>query len=416
MLMIEFFISFAQETAFFFNEMAIYLVFGFLMAGILHIIFPDSFIYRHLGRSSLSSVFKATLAGIPLPLCSCGVIPVAASIRNKGASRGASLAFLTATPQIGTDSFMITYSLIGWVFAVFRIAAAFITAVVSGILANIFTAGREAQPRPSLEIEERKKSINERLRSILSYVQVELFGSIANYLVIGILAAGLISVLIPDGFFEAYLSNHFLSMLIMLLAAIPMYICATASTPIAASLLLKGISPGAALVFLLAGPATNAVTISTVVKTMGKKALVIYIGSISVVSIALGFLLNELAFSYNVEVMMRHQHELLPPWLEWLGSALLLSMLLFHYTRKLYQKSKLQKRPEVNPMAVKELNVKGMNCDHCVMTVKRAVSSVIGSDDVQVDLNGGKVIFDYDSDDLEAVRQAIIDKGYEVVD
>ncbi|HGY54777.1 MAG TPA: hypothetical protein ENK44_03655 [Caldithrix abyssi] len=413
--MIDFLIDFARETAFFFNEMAVYLVFGFLMAGILHIIFPDSFIYRHLGRSSLSSVFKATLAGIPLPLCSCGVIPVAASIRNKGASRGASLAFLTATPQIGTDSFMITYSLIGWIFAAFRIAAAFITAVVSGILANIFTPGRDEKPKPAVQVAEMENSIQDRVRSLLRYVQIELFGSIANYLMIGIFAAGLISVLVPDGFFETYLNNHFLSMLIMLLAATPMYICATASTPIAASLLLKGISPGAALVFLLAGPATNAVTISTVVKTMGKKALVIYIGSISVVSIGLGFLLNELAFSYNVDVMMQHQHELLPPWLEWLGSALLLSMLLFHYGRKLYQKIKSKDIAEVPYMALKQLDVKGMTCDHCAMTVKRTVSAITGSDDVQVDLSNGRVTFDYDSDNLDEVKQAIVEKGYEVV-
>ncbi len=413
--MIDFFINFAEETAFFFNEMAVYLVFGFLMAGILHIIFPDSFIYKHLGRSSLSSVFKATLAGIPLPLCSCGVIPVAASIRNKGASRGASLAFLTATPQIGTDSFMITYSLIGWVFAVFRIAAAFITAVVSGILANIFTPGKDEKPKPSVDVSELNSSASDRIRSLFRYMQVELFGSIANYLVIGILAAGLISVLIPDGFFETYLSNHFLSMLIMLVAAIPMYICATASTPIAASLLLKGISPGAALVFLLAGPATNAVTISTVIKTMGKKAVFIYIASISIVSIALGYLLNELAFSRNIEVVMQHQHELLPLWLEWLGSALLLTMLAIHYGRKLYQKTKAPQIMEAGFMSVKQLDVKGMNCDHCVMTVKRAVSSVTGSEDVQVDLSSGKVTFDFDSDNIEAVKQAIIEKGYEVI-
>lgn len=161
---------------------------------------------------------------------------------------------------------MITYSLIGWIFALFRIGAAFITAVLAGIATNFFS------PNKSLEEKEIQSNNNnlgfkKRIKSIFSYMQVELFGSIAGYLVIGILIAGAIAAFVPDDFFTVYLGNQFFSMFLMLVISVPMYICATSSTPIAASLLLKGLSPSAALVFLLAGPATNALTISTVCGT-----------------------------------------------------------------------------------------------------------------------------------------------------
>ncbi|MDY6972131.1 MAG: permease, partial [Thermodesulfobacteriota bacterium] len=126
-----------RESLFFFNEVAIYLLFGFIMAGALHVLFPESIVRRHLGHRTFRSALKSTLFGIPIPLCSCGVVPVAASMRNSGASRGATVSFLIATPQVGADSFMITYSLLGWVFALFRIAAALLTAITAGIAVNL---------------------------------------------------------------------------------------------------------------------------------------------------------------------------------------------------------------------------------------------------------------------------------------
>lgn len=403
---------FIEQFLYFYNEMAIYLLFGFFVAGVLHIFFPDSFINRHLGQNTMGSVFKSTLAGIPLPLCSCGVIPVAASIRRKGASKGATLSFLIATPQIGSDSFLITYSLIGWIFALFRIAAAFFTAILSGILANIFARDSEGD-KAIINANDKNSGPAERMRHFFPYLQNEVFGPIVNYLVAGLVLAGLIGALIPDGFFEAYLNNPFMSMIVMLLVGIPMYICATASTPIAASLLIKGISPGAALVFLLAGPATNAVTITTVLKTMGKRALSIYLGSIIIISLILGYILNVLAFDFHLTIMNHHRHEILPNWLKLIGSFGLLIMFGFHYIKSIYHK--FSAKGELPIVAdLKTLAVKGMTCMHCQETVRKAVDSAEGVKNVNVNLSSGLVSFSFSADNLDRIKEIIRDKGYEV--
>lgn len=224
---------FLKEIVYFFNEISIYLIFGFLVAGVLHVLFPESLVRKHLGRSSLGSVVKSTLCGIPLPLCSCSVVPVATSLRKSGASKGAVVSFLITTPQIGADSFMVTYSLIGWVFALFRIAASAVNALIAGIVINLFDRKDNGSETDSKSMDQLNGSYKERLRSI--------FSSIANALLVGIVVAAVIGVLIPNTFFDQYLGSPFLSMMIMLAIGIPIYVCASASTPIAASLLMKGI-------------------------------------------------------------------------------------------------------------------------------------------------------------------------------
>ncbi len=285
----EYILKVLKEMLFFINEVSAYLLFGFLIAGIIHIVYPRSVIKNHLGNDTFSSVLKSAVFGIPLPLCSCGVVPVAASLRKNGASKGASISFLIATPQIGADSFFITYSLLGWVFAIFRIIASFITAITAGIIVNL-TGSKKERDEPVAAVQTEDSGRKERLKKIAEYIEFELLGSIIIPLIAGIIIAGVISALIPAGFFEKYIGDSFLSMLLMLIIGIPMYICAASSTPIAASLILKGISPGAALVFLLTGPATNAITISTVFKTLGRRTTVIYLLSISIISLILGYL------------------------------------------------------------------------------------------------------------------------------
>lgn len=405
---------FLKEIAYFFNEIAIYLVFGFVVAGILHVLFPERFIIKHIGQNNLRSVLKATLGGIPLPLCSCGVIPVAASLRKKGAARGSTLSFLVATPQIGVDSFLVTYSLIGWVFGVFRIVASFITALAAGIISN-FTSKEEVTESKSSGTDARvedRSTTAERARGIVAYIQYELLGSFANYLMLGILIAGAITVFVPDAFFENYMSNPLYSMLLMLVAGIPMYVCATASTPIAASLILKGMSPGAALVFLLAGPATNAVTISTIIKTMGRRQAIIYVGAIAVVSLILGYLLNLLAAGTAVE-MVQHQHEVLPQWLKIGGSVVLAIMLLWHYTKRYIIQNQSSKKIQTMP-EITVLKVNGMTCNHCAESVRKAVAQVEGTTNVAVDLNKKQVMFEADDNQLAGIKKAIEDRGYEV--
>lgn len=402
----------SKEILFFFNEVAIYLLFGFILAGILHVLFPESIIRRHLGRNSFGSVVKSTLFGIPIPLCSCGVVPVAASLRNSGASKGASISFLISTPQIGADSFMITYSLLGWVFGLFRIVASLITAMVAGIMVNVI-GNQDASPSHVFPSAVNEETFGQRLQSIFSYVEYELLGSIANALMIGLVIAGLIGAFIPDAFFERHIGSHFMSMVVMLIAGIPMYVCASASTPIAASLIMKGISPGAALVFLLTGPATNAMTISTVVKSLGKKAALIYLGAIASVSLILGQVLNVLAATYGFDrIIMVHQHEMLPGWLKISGTILLSAMLGWYYL-KIKFLSNFKRREGMEPKIT--LNVQGMSCMHCAGNVQKAIESIAGTSNISVDLEGKKVLFDIEkTDDIEKVKAAITTVGYQV--
>lgn len=405
-------VDLAKEIIGFYYEVAIYLFFGFILAGILHVFFPESIVRRYLGRDTFGSVIKSTLLGIPLPICSCGVVPVAASLKNSGASRGSVISFLIATPQVGADSFMITYSLLGWMFGVFRIVASLITSLLAGIFVNIAGSGNQDQmPSPENDAAE---NFTQRIKSIPGYVEYDLLGSIANPLLVGLVVAGLIAVFIPDNFFEMYLGQNILSMLLMLAVGIPMYVCASASTPIAASLIMKGMSPGAALVFLLTGPATNAIGISTVVKIIGKKSTLIYLAVIAIASLALGYLLNVIVEAYGFQkIIMLHQHEMLPAWLKVFGAAALALMLAWYYvSSRIFNVVKGETVSGDNKVRLK---VSGMNCMHCVQSVKKAVESIEGATNVVVDLVDKKVEFEItDERGIEKAKQAIVFAGFAV--
>ncbi|MEA2061471.1 MAG: permease [Thermodesulfobacteriota bacterium] len=402
-----------KEIFVFYNEVAVYLIFGFLVAAALHILFPESLVRNHLGKDSFGSVFKSSLFGIPLPLCSCGVVPVATSLKNSGASRGATISFIVSTPQVGADSFLITYSLIGWFFGVFRIVSSFLTALAAGIFVNIF--GKDQSPVWfPMDVESREASMIEKLKHSPAYIEYSLLGSLANSLVLGIILAGIISALLPDNFFERYLSSDFLSMLLMLLVAVPMYVCASSSTPIAASLIMKGMSPGAALVFLLAGPATNAMGISAVIKVVGRKSTLIYLGLIAGGSVIMGYLLNLITGFYGkTPVIISHQHDMLPGWLKISGSVMLTAMLAWYYTDQkliplLKKKDQVMEKDNL-------LNVSGMNCMHCSSSVTKAVESVKGTSEVSVSLDNGTVSFNLeDSNRLGQVKTAIAMAGFSV--
>ncbi len=405
---------FINETGYFYYEMAIYLVFGFLVAGVLHVFFPDSIVRKHLGKPGILSMIKSTLFGIPLPLCSCGVVPVATSLRRSGASKGATVSFLISTPQIGADSFLLTYSLLGWVFAVFRIVTSVLTAILAGLSLLLFDQDSPAE-KQSGDNKMNRSTPLQRSKELPSYIEYELFGSIAGTLLIGVLVAGLIGALLPEGFFMQYFNYPFLSMLIMLAIGIPMYVCASASTPIAASLVLKGLNPGAALVFLLTGPATNAVNLSTVSSIIGKKSTALYLASISIAALVMGYLFNLLIGRIGMETILQtHQHEMLPHWLKWTGVGILSIMFLIYYWNRKFKKLFTKEKGEINVSHL-VLDVKGMTCMHCAGSVKGAVESVEGVSDVNIDLDNGKVDFELaDPEQLEQVKTRIKDAGYVV--
>lgn len=401
----QYIVKWLSETFYFLNEMSIYLLLGLLIAGVLHVIFPDSLVRKHLGKGSLGSVLKATLFGIPIPLCSCGVVPVAKSLEKSGASKGSIVSFLIATPQIGTDSFMVTYSLLGWAFGVFRIVASLITALVAGIWINMLSHSDTSE---TLSKNIGYESVRQRLNNLFQYIQFELLGSIANALVVGIFIAGLISAFIPETIFESYLGSSFLSMVLMMIIGIPLYVCASASTPIAASLLMKGISPGAALVFLLTGPATNAVNMSTVSGIIGKKFTVLYIGVVALVSLLLGGLLNYMSLQFNFNEHLHHHHEILPFYWRLTGTFILVIMLLYYYvSKRMIKKTNLSQQYK--------LNVEGMTCMHCRANVENAASSISGISNVVVDLDNKNIQFDADDMSLiQQVKNKIYDAGYGV--
>ncbi|MEE9305382.1 MAG: SO_0444 family Cu/Zn efflux transporter [bacterium] len=323
----------AQAAWVIFVESSVYLLFGMFVAGLISVMLPKETITRHLGGGGLKGVAKAALFGIPLPLCSCGVIPTAMGLRRQGASRGATLAFLISTPETGVDSVAITYALLDPLYTIFRPVAAFTTALVTGGLASLIE--REEPPAaPEAEVcqvceddsgDGHTHSLGEKLARAVRYGFGDLLGDLALWLVIGLLVAGLITALIPEDFFRTWVGGGLGSMVIMLALAMPIYICATSSTPIAAAMIAKGLNPGAALVFLLAGPATNAATLTMVVRYLGARAAGIYLGSIAVVSILMGLALNAAyaAFGIAPSSIVMASRELLPHGLKLAGAAVL---------------------------------------------------------------------------------------------
>jgi uncharacterized membrane protein YraQ (UPF0718 family)/copper chaperone CopZ len=343
-------------------------------------------------------------------------VPVATSLQKRGANKGATIAFMTSTPQIGADSFLMTYSLLGPLFAVFRISASLITALVSGIAVNTAVRIPDVNDtnRSTLPINANAaESIKNKLHNLPRYIEFEVLGPIAGTLITGIIAAGLISTFLPEWLFVKYLGNSWLSMFVMLAAGIPLYVCASASTPIAASLVLKGMSPGAALVFLLTGPATNAVTITTVVKTLGKRAAFYYVASIAVVSIFLGHILNVVIGSgFGITAIRGEHHMAIPNFIE-TGSSIVLGLMLLYYFASKYRKP-TKTNTDIPAIRKVVLKVNGMTCSHCSETVRKTVESVHGTKEIIVNLANGNVSFEaQDSGTIETVKKRIQEEGFD---
>lgn len=325
-------------------DAGVYILFGILVGGLLKVFLSPSYIVRHLGRGRYSSVFKAALLGIPLPLCSCGVLPAAASLKRQGANNGATTAFLVSTPESGIDSITVSYALLDPLMTVARPLAAFISALIAGCIENTFNP-----PRPHLtmaadlscsvdrccngidcppEEHARHHSAAEKIRAGMRYAFGELWGDLAGWFFVGLLLAGLISALVPDELITAYLGGGVATMLLMLAFGIPLYICATASTPIAAAMILKGVSPGAALVFLLVGPATNMATLSVLVGLLGRRATAVYLGCIAVTAVLFGLALDGVYAAYGIsaKAVIGQAGELVPYPLQLAGALLILAL------------------------------------------------------------------------------------------
>lgn len=445
----DYVVEFTEEFWAICIAMAPYLLLGFLFAGVLKVWFPQSWIDRYMGKNNFMSVFNTALLGIPLPLCSCGVIPTGISFYRNGASKGSSVSFFISTPQTGIDSVLVTYSLLGLPFAILRVIIALVTGVAGGIITNL--TDKEHLDKDFVnqknQVQKVKTTKLKPIFRIFQYGFYEFLMDIAKWLIIGLLLAALLSVIIPENFFTLYLDNELLSMLIVLVASVPLYLCATASVPVAAILMLKGLSPGAALVLLMAGPATNAATITIIKKVFGNKTLLSYLASIIIGALFFGFLINNFLprewFSFSeLGAHMHHEHELIPGLFQITSAITLIVLIINGYIIRWY-KNRKQNRitstlssqqsvmfTDTNPAPAvtlnttsfsftanatkpsKTLHVEGMTCNHCKASVENNLSKIKGITNVNANPQLNTVVLYGDKYDLNEAIKMIEQLGY----
>jgi uncharacterized membrane protein YraQ (UPF0718 family)/copper chaperone CopZ len=402
--------KFVFETYRLFIEISPYLVLGFLFAGLLHTLLGEKYIQKHFAKSGLWSTIKAAIFGIPLPVCSCAVIPLAESLRKDGASKSATMSFLVSTPSSGIDSILATYALMGPVYAIFRPVASFL----SGILVGIITHLKGDEENPHQEIKKapagsRKKT----LREVFVYGFKVIPSEIAKWLIIGVVVGGAISALVPADFGAKYLlGSSLLNYVVILSISIPLYVCATGSIPIAAALIAKGVLPGAALALLIAGPATNSVTISFVYKRMGKRVAIYYILSIIIVSVITGLIFDIIWKTLGADVDLVAAGGVHIPHTVKIACAVLMA-LIFINTK--YDINRLFKRfKKGGPMTGKEkqtIKVPDMTCQHCKMKITGALQEMPGIRSVTINLDAREVEVDTDLD-RQKVIERIKQEGY----
>lgn len=381
---------------------------GLIFAGLIHLIIPAGFIHRTLSNRGIGSVFKSVMVGVPMPLCSCGVVPTALGLRKEGASNGATTAFLISTPQTGVDSVLVSANFLGWPFAIFKVVSAFITGMIGGLIAEYADKPSSIAEQPNQNFEQTPRTFSE----FWHYTVVDLYGAIDKWIYIGVLLAALITALTPENYFsDMALAQGFSGMLLMLVISIPLYVCATGSVPIAASLVVAGMPLGTAVIFLMAGPATNVATIGAIYRTLGFRLLMVYLATLISMSIIFA-LLFEAMFSEQVAVALHQHSNNLLGIVSTIVLGLVTAWLFFYRSRQ--KKIRLQHFVE-NNMGI-TLNVEGMSCQHCVANVKKSVEALDGVSEATPDLDSGKVLIDGDNLDNESIKKAITDAGYMVKD
>ncbi len=391
-------------------EFAPYLLLGCLVSGILSLFLSVEIIQKYLGKSNLLSVIYASILGVPMPLCSCGVIPVSAYLKKHGASSGATTSFLISTPQTGIDSVFITYGMLGPFFAIYRPIVAFISGIVGGGFVHIFddksSLNQEISCAEDCCDDQSRKSSFYRM---LHYGFIRLPLDIVNPLIFGIVLSALIMIVIPSNYFELY-GSGFLGMFIMLILGLPTYVCATASVPLAFALYTKGFSLGAMLVFLMTGPATNITTMSVIYKVLGRKNLVIYLFSIIFCAIIAGSLLDFMLLSEELIINDVAVSHFLTYKMKVICSAILLLVLLnslrIKYLSKSIQNAQLSEHT---------LFIEGMTCSHCEESVRKNMLKIKGISNVQIDLSTGRVLYSDAGKSMDAIVNTIESLGYKIV-
>ena len=387
-------------------EMSPYILLGFLIAGMLHVFVDQKTMSRHLSGKGWKPVVKAALFGIPLPLCSCGVLPTAVALRRRGASKGATTSFLIATPQTGVDSIAATYSLLGLPFAILRPVAALAGAVAGGLAVSA-TDKETTQSKSICEDTDTTPQTHGFLPKIgeaIRYGLIDMVASVGPWLVSGLIIAALITVFVPDTLFISLNKYPILAMLAVVAVAVPMYVCATGSIPIALSLMMKGLSPGVAFVLLMAGPAANFASLMILHKTQGLRATAIYVGSVVITSMAFGLIIDTLLpsswFTLSSTAAISgscHTETALFPTL----CSILLGILITYtmINRKFHNHNH-------SLTMTKSYKIKGMACSHCKNNVEKTLMRLEGVESVEVILDKSIAVVAGNVDD-SAVKNAV---------
>ncbi|TNF98499.1 MAG: hypothetical protein EP297_07875 [Gammaproteobacteria bacterium] len=396
-------------------ELSPALLAGLLLAGILHVILPSGFIHRMMNKPGFRSTLRAVLIGVPMPLCSCGVVPTALGLKQDGASKGATTGFLISTPQTGVDSILVSAAFLGWPFAIFKLVAAFVTGLIGGMIADYVEPpekdSEQAHHLTSEDSEDRTGIVE-----VLRYSVVELYGAIDRWIIAGVLVAAAITALLPEHFFhELSWAQGMTGMLLMLAVSIPLYICTTGSVPIAASFVAAGMPTGTALVFLMAGPATNMATIGALYRALGGRLLAVYLGTVVVMSIGFG-----LTFDFILgEAGTVHMHDHSDDWLGIISAIILIALTIGLFVHRYIQrKQKLSGKGQFNTYEEFDmgltLKVEGMSCQHCTASVEKSLKAVEGVVDAVADLETGDVLITGEDLNEEALAAAVKLAGYQV--
>ncbi len=384
-------------------QLAPWLFVGMAVAGALHGLLPKNFVRRHLGGKG--GVARAVMLGVPLPLCSCGVIPAGLGLKKDGASDGATVGFLISTPQTGVDSILVSASFLGWPFAIFKVLSAALTGLVGGWLANTVSDDKSVTIDEVAETGPAPRNITDMIAHA-----VELLQSIWKWLIFGVIASAAIGEFVPDGFFEA-ISGYggLVASLAVLAFSLPLYVCATASVPIAAALVMNGLPPGAALVFLMAGPASNMATMGAIYAGLGKKILAVYLGTIMVGSVALGMAADFVIDPEVIAQTMEHHHTSIIGHISAVALLLFVAKFAIDDIRRFIASKKSIDAAE--PMTV--IGVDGMTCSGCTGNVDKVIRKLDGVSNVVVSLEPGQAVV-HGTVDKALIQSVIVAAGFEI--
>ncbi len=413
------------------NEMSPYVLLGFLIAGLLHEFVRPETMSRHLAGHGWKPVIKAAMLGVPLPLCSCGVLPTAVGLHRQGASKGATTSFLISTPQTGVDSIAATYSLLGLPLAILRPLAALVGGFIGGVGVNLFDKDKRSRETVVTAGAGSDDSIDcsdnccrndkdssgisflSRIAAAVKYGLVDMVASVGKWLVIGLVVAALITVYVPESFLVSLSDRPLIAMLAMIAVAVPMYVCATGSIPVAMSLVVKGLNPGAAFVLLMAGPAANFASMMVLGRSIGKKATAIYIISVIVTALLFGMIVDYVFpsewFSALKGTAVTSCHAEFG-WFEITCTVLLLVALAYSFmsSRSHHNHSHI-----TSSDMTEIFKIEGMACNHCRMTVEKAIGAIPGVENVSVDLAEGSATVKGNFD-RAAVVKVVTESGFDV--